>query len=371
MTADSDTDIRRLERADKSKLPSQALGKVERGFMKDVILRNTGASSSARVVGPGLGLDNAVVALDDERVMIVTTDPLSMIPSLGMEESAWLTIHELASDLTTSAVRPQFAVLDYNLPPELSMEDFERYVRRMSDECRRLGITIVGGHTGKYPGCDFTIVGGGVVMGIASKDEYLTPAMAGDGDKVILTKGAAIETTAVLARAFPETVREKLGERLWRSASEYLQQCSTVEDALAAASVGLKAEGVTSMHDATEGGILGGLYELALSCGKRIVTDTKNIHISEESASLCVLFGLDPLVTLSEGSLIITCKTGKVAAIRDALRKKKIDSFVIGDVSDGQPGLWVRRGESMHGVTPPEHDPYWKAYSGAMRRRWK
>src|SRR2546428_5337234 len=173
----------------------------------DVILRNTGASNPARVVGPGLGLDNAVIALDADHVMIVTADPLSMIPSLGMEDSAWLTIHELASDLTTSAVSPQFAVLDYNLPPELRMEDFERYITRMSDECRRLGIAIVGGHTGKYQGCDFTIVGGGVVMGIAPKHRYLTPAMAGDGDKVILTKGAAIETTAVPARAFPETVR--------------------------------------------------------------------------------------------------------------------------------------------------------------------
>ena len=208
-------------------------------------------------------------------------------------------------------------------------------------------------------------------MGIASRHEYLTPAMAGDGDKVILTKGAAIETTAVLARAFPETVKERLGERLWRRASDYLHRCSTVDDALAAASVGLKSEGVSSMHDATEGGILGGLYELALSCEKRIVANTENIHISEESASICVLFGLDPLVTLSEGSLIITCQTDKVEAIRYALRQKKVDSFVIGEVSDGEPGLWVRRGESARSVTPPEYDPYWKAYSAAMRRKWR
>ena len=208
-------------------------------------------------------------------------------------------------------------------------------------------------------------------MGIAPKHRYLTPAMAGDGDKVILTKGAAIETTAVLARAFPETVRAKLGERLWKSASDYLHRCSTVDDALAAASVGLKGEGVTAMHDATEGGILGGLYELALSCGRRIVADTKDIHISEESASICVLFGLDPLVTLSEGSLIITCQPDKADAIRDALYRKKIASFVIGDVSDGEPGLWVRRGEATRSVTPPEHDPYWKAYSGAIRRKWR
>lgn len=352
-------------------MPSPGLGKVERSFLTEVILRHTGASSSARIVGPGLGLDNAVVALDDGKVMIVTADPLSMIPSLGMEESAWLTIHELASDLTTSAVRPQFAVLDYNLPPGLGMDDFERYVRRMGDECERLGIAIIGGHTGKYPGCDFTIVGGGVLMGISSKEGYLTPAMARDGDKVLMTKGAAIETTAVLARAFPVTVREKIGERLWRRASDYLHLCSTVDDAITAASVGLKSEGVTSMHDATEGGVLGGLYELALSCGLSIIVEAKKIQISEESASICVLFGLDPLVTLSEGSLIITCRPEKVEAIIRALGRRKIPCFAIGEVSKGGSGLWLREGTRLRRVTPPEHDPYWKAYSAAMKKKWK
>ena len=128
------------------------------------------------------------------------------------------------------------------------------------------------------------------------------------------------------------------------------------------------------MHDATEGGILGGLYELAASCGKSVIADAKRIYISEESASICVLFGLDPLVTLSEGSLIITCPAEKVEPIRGALRKgsKRIDSFVVGEVKDGEPGLWVRRDEGKaRRVTPPDHDPYWRAYSSAMRKKWR
>ncbi len=349
---------------------SEELGKVGRSFLTRVILQNTGAKSDSRIVGPGLGLDNAVVALDSERVMIITADPLSMIPSLGMEDSAWLTVHELASDLTTSSVKPQFAVLDYNLPPELTMESFERYVKCVSAECRRLGIAIVGGHTGKYPGCGFTIVGGGVLFGITGRDEYLTPAMARDGDVVIMTKGAAIETTAVLARTFPETVKEKLGKEAGRRAAEYLRLCSTVDDALVAASTGIRSDGVTAMHDATEGGILGGLYEFVLCCGLTLVAEAAEIHVSDESMRICRLFGLDPLVTLSEGTLIISCKKKRTSAVREALSERRIDSFVIGELKKGVPGLWVRNRGRLENVTPPQYDPYWAAYSMAIRKKW-
>ena len=84
------------------------LGKVDRDFLRRVLLRNLGAKNADILVGPGMGLDNAVLSIGAGRVMVITADPLSMIPSVGMEDSAWLTVHELASDLTTSAVKPQF-----------------------------------------------------------------------------------------------------------------------------------------------------------------------------------------------------------------------------------------------------------------------
>jgi hydrogenase maturation factor len=228
----------------------------------------------------------------------------------------------------------------------------------------------VGGHTGKYPGCGFTIVGGGVLLGTAGRDGYLTPAMARDGDVVLMSKGTAIETTAVLARAFPETVKERLGKEMARRAAEYLHLCSTVDDALAAASIGVGSEGVTAMHDATEGGILGGLHEFALSCGLTLVAEEARIHVSDESRGICKLFRLDPLVTLSEGTLIMACGKNRASAVQEALKKKKIDSFLIGELKRGTPGLWVRRKGRAENVTPPEHDPYWAAYIEGIRRKW-
>ena len=352
------------------------LGKVDRDFLSRVLLRNTGAVSDSVIVGPGIGLDNAVLAVGGGNVMVVTADPLSIIPSIGMERSAWLTVHELASDLTTSAVRPQFAVLDFNLPPSLKMGAFGRYVKAVSDECGRLGVSIVGGHTGKYPGSGFTVVGGGVMMGLAREGAYLTPRMMQEGDAILMTKGAAIEATAVLSLAFPRKTDEALGsKRLAERARGYLGLCSTVADALAASSVGIKDEGVTSMHDATEGGVLGALYELARSSGRELSVERERIYVSEESSAVCAAFDLDPLVTLSEGTLVATCRPDRVEEALRALSRNGIDGFRIGRAGgrrggEGRLYLSLAGGRGREFV-PPKYDPYWRAYADGVENGWK
>jgi len=352
-------------------LVREGLGKVDRDFLGRVLLRNTGAENGAVLVGPGTGLDNAVLSVGAGRVMVVTADPLSIIPTIGMDDSAWLTVHELASDLASSAVSPQFAVLDYNLPPSLGMDDFERYAVAVSDECRRLGVAIVGGHTGRYPGSDYTIVGGGMMMAIAGEDAYVTPRMIQEGDEILMTKGAAIEATAVLALAFPETTEEKVGSRVARRAASYMRRCSTVEDALTASSVGVRSEGVTAMHDATEGGVLGGLYELAKTSGRTLRIDRESIHVSRESGSVCAAFGLDPLVTISEGTLLIACRPDRSDEVLDRLAAKKIAGFRIGGVHGRGAKLLVSGGGPVEPYVPPKFDPYWEAYADAVERGWR
>ncbi len=349
----------------------EGLGKVDRDFLGRVLLKNTGAHNPAVLVGPGMGLDNGVISVGPGRVLIVTADPLTMIPSIGMDDSAWLTVHELASDLATSAVAPQFAVLDYNLPPALGADDFERYAIAVSDECKRLGISIVGGHTGRYPGSGFSIVGGGMMMAVAEEGSYVTPKMVEGGEDILMTKGAAIEATAVMALAFPETTERKVGSRVTSRAAAYIRRCSTVEDALAASSVGVRSEGVTSMHDATEGGVLGGLYELARTSGRTLRVERDEIHVSRESMSVCSAFGLDPLVTISEGTLLITCRPNSSNRVLDRLAARGIEAFKIGRVEKGPSKLRVSGEGSTRTYVPPKFDPYWEVYARGVKEGWK
>jgi hydrogenase maturation factor len=317
-----------------------------------------------------VGIDNNVIALPSREVLILTCNPLSIIPSMGLEKSAWLTIHLLASDYTASGNKPQFAVLDFNLPKQLSENDFEDYLRALSGECKSLGISIVGGHTGKYPGTNFTIVGGGVLFGIAEKGSYVTPAMALEDDVIILTKGAAVEATAVLAFSHQAQIRNKLGSRMLSTAKKYWRKASTVREATIAASVGIKEEGVTAMHDATEGGVLGALHELSLASRRHVHADPSKIHVSQETMSICRLFGLDPLTTLSEGSLILTCRPDRVDELQRTLRRNSIPNYRIGEVgTKGKGTLWLKSGgTSPKRFVPPSSDPYWTVYErGASR----
>ncbi len=342
---------------------SASFGKPHPNFMRKVVFKQLGAKNQSVVVGPGEGLDNAVLSLRDGRVLIVTTDPISIIPSIGIKESAWLSIHLVASDLATSGVRPEFAILDLNVPQEIDNSELQAYIKSIDAECKKLGITIVGGHTGRYPGGGLTVVGSATMFGIGKEESYLTPAMAQEGDIVVMTKGAAIETVAVLANTFPETIRERLGRKIVNSAQAYLAKCSVFNDAFAAISIGIEKSGVTSMHDATEGGVLGALSEIAVASGKHIVVEKEKIHISKEAELVCSAFNIDPLISLSEGTLLITCKSTSAQDVIERLRKKNVDGFVIGSVVKGDRGLWIREKRLLQRFTRPREDPYWRAYS--------
>ena len=154
---------------------SLGYGKAGQAFLENVVYRSLGVKNDDIVVGPRRGFDNAVIRLDDSRVMIVTTDPVSILPTLGMKESAWLSVHLIASDYATSSQAPEFASFDFNLPSELGTTETEEYLVAVGRECDRIGVSIVAGHTGSYPGAGFTVVGGGTMFGFAGREEYLGP----------------------------------------------------------------------------------------------------------------------------------------------------------------------------------------------------
>src|SRR5205823_363998 len=127
--------------------------------------------------------------------------------------------------------------------------------------CKKLGVSIIGGHTGRYPGIGYSVIGGGVLIATGSEKKYLTSSMAHSGDEVILTKGAAIETTAVLTRTFPRRVKKALGSKLFSMAWNYLGKTSTVRDALTASSIGVRRDGRSEERRVGKGGRSGGWRE--------------------------------------------------------------------------------------------------------------
>ncbi len=344
-----------------------AEAKAGPGFM-DVVYSGLGRRSKRVVVGPGRGLDNAVVSIGEGRVLILTVDPVSAIPGIGMKKSAWLSVHLIASDITASGVDPEFATFSYNFPRTMALPNREEYVESIGAECRRLGVSIVGGNTGSYPGGGFTVIGTGSMLALASEHGYVTPAMAAEGDSILVTKRAAIEATCWLALSFPRFARETLGRAGAKRASDAVAFCSTVEDAKVARRAGLGAGAVTSMHDCTEGGVLGALGEMADVSGKAFEVQAEKIPVAPETRDLCSAFRLDPLSTMGEGALLITCDPRRVPELERRMSREGIPIAEIGRVTRGSGLLLLNRGKPRRRYRP-RSDLYWKAYRQGISRR--
>ena len=349
---------------------SAPLGKPSPKIMVNVISRFTGRRSSKVLLGPKPGVDVSIVRMDNRRVMILSCDPISFIPSMGPEESARMSVFEVASDVATSGKPPTYAVIDLNLPPKMSDYVLSRYWRSFSHTCAELGIAIVGGHTGRFQGCDYSVIGGATLWTLSERNDFVTSEMARDGDDLVITKSAGYGATSVLTRAFPKTARKAIGPELFKKAWDYFSNSSTVKDSLSAARVGIHDEGVTAMHDATEGGVVAALLELANASriGGSIVID--EIPVSEETARLCKFFRIDPLTSLGEGSLIVACRPNRTKRLISVLRSKGVEGTVVGHLSSRQQGLQKIGKTSASRIRYPTIDPYWKAYWRAVKKKW-
>ena len=354
------------------------LGKLSPDRFRRLIAPHLGTVRHEVVVGPGAGLDCAIVKLGAGRVIALTTDPLSIVPALGPAASARLSCHLLASDLWTSGIAPQYVTVDFNLPPSVDDETFAKYWRAMSAEWEALFVAVVAGHTGRYPGGDSTLLGAGTLIGIGDEQRYLTPAMARPGDVVLVTKGCAIEAAAIAAHLIPERLRARIGAGGVERARALVDRVSVVADCRTLIGAGVRRTpgepglGVTALHDATEGGVLGGLLELAKASGNDMRVEAALIPLAVEARAACEAWGgIDPPWTLSEGTLIAAVRPAFVAAVRAALTDEGIPAAEVGEVMEGSGRLWLTAADgSVRTIDAPEPDPYWAAYDRAVRERW-
>lgn len=343
------------------------IGKISADIFKEIIFPRLGAKSDKLLVGPQHGVDVGIAEIGDKAVSF-TTDPVFIVPEYGWERAAWFAIHILASDSVTSGLKPKYLSIDLNLPMDITKEQMTTMWDTMHKECEKLGINIITGHTARYDNCHYPMVGGATVIGIGEKDEYVTPALCKAGDKIIVTKGPAIEAAGIFATMFPELWEKEFGKEFADSAQDIFYQMSVVEDALTAISVGVRENGVTAMHDATECGIWGGIHELADAAGLGCVIEQEKIVTDERIMKICSHFGIDPYASISEGTLIIICRGHKAQAIIDALTQKGIKSSIVGEMTEKEKGKKLIKNGKEGDLIHPIVDPFWKAFYGALEK---
>ena len=343
------------------------IGKISPEIFSELIFPRLGAKSDKVLVGPQHGVDVGIVEIGNKAVSL-TTDPVFIVPEYGWERAAWFAIHILASDSVTSGLKPAYLSIDLNLPMEITKEQLTVMWDIMHRECRKLGITVVTGHTARYENCHYPMVGGATVIGVGGKNEYVTPKLAGVGDKIIITKGPAIEATGIFAAMFPQLIEKEFGRAFSRKAEKIFYKMSVVEDAMTAIGVGVRGNGVTAMHDATECGIWGGLHEFAQAAGLGVRVEKESVVVEPCVMEICSYFGIDPYASISEGTLIAACKENKAQEVVKALSRKGIKSSIVGELTQPDKGMVLVEKGKERKLVHPIVDPFWKAFYGALEK---
>lgn len=327
------------------------LGKVDREFFDSYIYPYLGADRDDVLLGPRHGVDFGVVEVGD-RVVALATDPLSILPQLGFERAAWFAFHVVLSDVAVSGLRPTHLAVDFNLPPEITDAEFAEIWRTFDREATELGVSVVTGHTARYSGCQYPWVGGATTLAVGDSEDLVRPDGARPGDRVLVTKGPAVEAAGFLVTLFADYV--DLPDSTVETAKERFYDMSPVRDALTAAAAGP----VTAMHDATECGVDGALAEVARASGVRFEIERDRAPVLPGVEAACDYFDIDPWTATSEGTLLLTVAPDGVDDVLAALDAEGIPAAEIGAVTDGE-GVLADGAELDH----PDVDPSWEVFA--------
>ena len=297
-------------------------GKVSADVLRRLVFPYTGIKSDRVIKGPSIGEDAAVLDMG-EKAFIVKANPIT-----GAESRiGWLAVHINANDVATCGAKPEWFVATVLLPDGADESLLETIMIEINDACCQLGISLIGGHTESVPGLKRPIISG-CMMGEVEKEKCVTTGGAQVGDHIILTKGAGIEGTGILASDLVEVLREKVNEKTLKDAVKMLEQVSVVKEALKAHEVG----GVHSIHTPTEGGLLNGLWEMAESSGLGMNIYKEKIPVAPETREISDVLGIDPLKLLCSGGLILVSDPKQSDIIIAELGKIGVISKVIGEM---------------------------------------
>lgn len=310
------------------------LGKLPSALLERLLARYT-TPDERLLIGPGIGHDAAAIALDENRAMVVKSDPITFATT----EIGWYLVNVNANDLACLGAMPRWLLVTALLPEGRTTPTLvEEIFAGLHAACVPLGIALVGGHTEITHGLDRPILVG-TMLGDAARTDLVAPGRARVGDQIIMTKGLAVEGTAIIAGERAAEIAARHGAAFAARCRAFLHEpgISVVREAQIA-----RAAGATGLHDPTEGGLATGLRELAQAAGLGLVIDREAIPIYPESAQLCRDYDLDPLGLIASGTLLVVAPPDRAKQVIADLRAVSIGGTVIGSFTPSTAGMSLR-----------------------------
>ena len=323
------------------------LGKIPEVVLKRSILNQIKHRREEVLLGPAVGEDCSVIGLEKDEVIVMSTDPITGT----VQDIGTLAVHITANDIASSGAEVIGIMLSVLLPEMTAEAELRSLMHDVEAVCEQLQIEILGGHTEVTKAVNQPIV---TVTGIGKmkRADMIKTSGAKPGQEIVMTKWAGLEGTAILAKAREQELLTKYSAGFISGAQRMMDHISVVPESKVAREVG-----VTSMHDVTEGGIFGALWEIGAASKIGLEVDLQKIQLRQETVEICEFFDLNPYMLISSGCMLIV--TGNANLLVDRLKENGIAAAVIGRITKGNDRIIVNGGEQRY-LEPPKADELYK-----------
>ncbi|KNF07234.1 hydrogenase maturation factor [Gottschalkia purinilytica] len=323
------------------------IGKVPNDLLEKLVFENIKNKREEVIVHAGVGKDCSVIDFG-EYSCVVSTDPITgATHNIGS-----LAINISCNDVAASGAEPIGVLMTILAPANTTEKDLEQIMKDAGKASEKLNVEIVGGHTEITDAVNRVVITT-TVIGKQLKERVITMENIKVGDKILITKSAGIEGTSIIANELEDRLKNKLSEELIREAQALGDNISVVKEGMICASIG-----VNYMHDITEGGVLGAIWEASEAIGKGVKVKRELIPIKQSTNEICSIFNINPLRLISSGSMLIIASDKNSELILKELRKENIQVTIIGEVTEED----IIIEEDGQGVTidPPQSDELYK-----------
>ncbi len=322
-------------------------GKVSESVLKRSILKQIHTRREEVLIGAGVGEDCAFLALAEDEAFAVSTDPVTV----QSQDAARLAVFAAANDIAAGGAQPVALLVSALLPEGFEEAQLKALVGQMEEACAGLQMQLAGGHTEITAAVNRPIL---TVTAIGKAKKAYLEARGGAraGQDVVVSKWIGLEGSFLLAREKEKALLKRYPSHVIEEAKAFDRFLSVVPEAATAGK-----SGVTAMHDITEGGIFGALWELAENAGVGLEIDLKRIPVRQETIEICEFFGLNPYELISGGSLLMAADDG--AELVRELAKIGVPATVIGKIRSGNDRVVINEDERRF-LEPPKPDEIYK-----------
>jgi len=324
------------------------VGKVPENVLKRSVLKQIRTSRKEVILGAGIGEDCGAVKLGADEVFVLSADPITGTAT----DIGKLAITVTMNDLASAGAEPVGVLLTVLLPEDITEEKIREMMCQAQATCEKANVQIIGGHTEVTRVVNQPVIS---VTGVgkAKEGKLVSTAGARPGMDIVVTKWVGLEGTSIIAK-------EKEKELLSRFSQNFILKAQELDEFLSVmpeAAIAVKS-GVAAMHDVTEGGIFGALWEMAQASGVGLEIDLKKIPLKQETVEICEFFGINPYELISSGSMLMAAKDGNLLVMN--LKKAGIAGTVVGKATKGNDRVLIN-GEERRFLEPPKVDELYKA----------